>query len=113
MVTVDGKKIVFSQSFIVRDGKEAKFTLSTPEAHLACTVVFTPPVHGEPQRVETSGEASNVKFTFTGFQNELGSVTIDPVEFLKTASNSRLYYQARQSYLDGNNFVHFFVYSDK
>ena len=105
MLIVDGKRVVHSESLLVRNGQEAQMDVPLEGAVLKFSLKFEP---GEPQSGKWTAEGDRTKFVFTGWGTTLGTCTSEPMK-LGDIGNKKLYFQLANFAIADMNVAQFFL----
>ena len=108
MVTIDGKRIVFSTTFLVPNDREALIDAMFEGSVLKLSVTFRSGIAGEERSGTWASADGIVRFTFSGWNNPLGTCTVEPTKF-GDLGTKRMFFQLSQHYIGEQNFANLFI----
>ena len=112
MVTIDGKRIAFSTSLMIRNDQEARVDASIEGTLLKLGVTFESGGAADERSGAWKQDGDVTRFTFRGWNNPLGTCILEPTKFGEIGSK-RLFFQISHHYVGEQNLMHLFIYVEQ
>ena len=109
MIKIDNKQQIYAGSFLVKDDQEAEVSVPIENEFLRLSIVFRKAESGEERSAEWKTESGVVKFSFTGWNNSLGTCVLEPMKFADFG-NRKIYFQLAHHFVGLVNLAHLFIY---
>jgi hypothetical protein len=103
---IGSKTVIFSTSFLVGNDSEARIDVPIEGETLKLGITFAS--SGGERSGEWHHENGVVHFTFTGWNNSIGTCTVEPTKFAELGGK-RLYLQLASHYIGEQNLAQLFV----
>jgi hypothetical protein len=108
MVEIDGKTVVFSTNFLIKNDQEAIIQATLPGDTLRLSVMFQSGIPSSDRSGSWTQENGMVKFVFSGFSNPLGTCLLEPTKF-GDIGGKRLFFQLAHHYVGESNLAHLYI----
>lgn len=109
MITIDGKQVVFSETFIVRDSSTVTIETVIDKIPFIVDLHFNMKDDNTEAGISWKGEGDRLKIEVQSWKNPLGTTLIKPHK-LGEFNGKSLGFQIFQKFINGINLVHFQVY---
>lgn len=109
MIKVDGKELILSESFMVRNGQDVDISVPVQGSTFTLKLKFRDGQKGADPTANWEGHPGGTTLTFAGWDHPIGSCMSTPQK-IGDFAGSPIGFQIATRDIEGSKIVHFFVY---